>query len=86
MPDLIAVLIAYRKSRINHRLRFGSPVNEVRLGWHRKLAVFQPGQIFGYERWRADQYGTQDWRFFVLQAKARGSILTMQKGDRTPHC
>ena len=77
MRDLSAVLIVYRKNRTNHRLLFGEPISEIRLGWHRKLVVFKPGQIFGYERWRADQYGTQDWRFFVLQATISGSTTSV---------
>jgi len=73
--NLTAVLIVYRKNRINHRLRFGTPVAMVRRGWHRALAVFEPGQIFGYIRWRGDKYGTQDWRLYVVQARTTGPIV-----------
>lgn len=73
--NLTAVLIIYRKNRINHRLRFGVPVATVRRGWHRALAVFEHGQIFGYIRWCGDKYGTQDWRIYVVQACTNGSIV-----------
>ncbi len=70
---LTAVIIAYRKNRLNNRLIFGAPIATVRRGWRRELAIFEPGQIFAYERWRADWYGTQDWRLFVCEAAEPGA-------------
>ena len=32
------------------------------------LAVFEPGATFGYERWRANDYGTTGWQFMVLRS------------------
>ncbi|MEO0883037.1 MAG: DUF2840 domain-containing protein [Pseudomonadota bacterium] len=66
--NLTAVSIAWRKRRRNHRLLFGTPYRWVRLNWRRRLAVFQPDQIFGYERWHANKYGTQSWQIFVVKA------------------
>ena len=66
--ELTTVSIAWRKRRRNHRLLFGKPTRWVRLDWRRRLAVFEPGQLFGYERWRANQYGTQEWQIFILKA------------------
>ncbi len=60
--------IAWRKRQRNHRLLFGTPERLVRLNWQQRLAAFSPGQIFGYERWRANKYGTIEWQIFVLQA------------------
>lgn len=71
--NLTVAILAYRKNRINHRLLFGDPVLRVRRGWQRELAVFGPGQTFGYERWRGNHYGTQDWRIAVCQTCAYGS-------------
>lgn len=68
------VIISYRKNRRNHRLVFGRPRMEIRRGWHRKLAAFYPGDVFGYERWRANKYGTQDWRFVVAKARKSGCV------------
>lgn len=68
------VLISYRKNRRNHRLRFGLPERVVRLDWQRSLATFKPGQIFGYIRWTANQYGTQDWCLIIAQTTYSGSI------------
>ena len=69
-----AVVIQYRKKRLNHRLIFGEPALHVRRGWRRKLACFKAGQIFGYERWRGDHYGTQDWRLYVCLALGGGAV------------
>ena len=57
---------------INHRLRFGTPVESIRLDKYRKIAVFSPGQCFGYIRWIANEYGTQDWRLYIVVAGLTG--------------
>ena len=72
--NLTAVIVAYRKNRFNHRLLFGEPVFRVRRGWRRDVAAFEPGVVFGYERWQANQYGTQDWRLYVCLSASGGSI------------
>jgi Protein of unknown function (DUF2840) len=71
------VIIAYRKKRLNHRLIFGAPVFTIRRGWRRELAAFEPGQVFAYERWRGDKYGTQDWRLFICAAVDGGSVTNV---------
>jgi len=64
---------------INHRIRFGKPHQIISLDKYRKLACFKPGSTFGYIRWRANEYGTQDWRFFVLKTQCKG-LLTRVPG------
>lgn len=76
-PNFTAVQLQYRKSRINHRLYFGAPRIRIRLDWQRSLAVFQPADIFGYIRWRANQYGTQHWSVFVVQACSQGPMTAL---------
>lgn len=71
---LTLVTIAYRKRRHNHRIVFGAPVLDIRRDWHRRFAAFEPEQMFGYERWQANQYGTQDWRIFICRARYQGAI------------
>jgi len=68
--NLTLVSITWRKRRRHHRLLFGTPYRWIRLDWRRRLAAFQPGQIFGYERWQANRYGTQTWQVFVVVARA----------------
>ena len=75
--NLTAVQIVYRKNRINHRLRFGAPLMAARLDWRRNLVAFAPGSVFGYIRWRANRFGTQDWRLFVLRTIERGALATV---------
>jgi len=65
--------------RINNRLRFGTPDTVIKLDGHRSLALFAPGKTLGYIRWRANEYGTQDWRFFILKTQATG-LLTRVPG------
>ncbi len=78
--NLTIVSIAWRKQRRNHRLLFGSPREIVRLDWRRRLAVFETDQIFGYERWRANQYGTIVWQIFVIKAGGPGDRLNEVSG------
>jgi len=66
--------VYHRKNRINHRILFGNIERYVRLDWQRRLAVFRPGSVFGYERWLANRYGTQSWSIVVGQATPVGPI------------
>ncbi len=68
------VQIHYVKDIINHRLFFGEPDEWVRLDRFRRLAVFSEHQIFGYIRWRANTYGTIDWRLYVLKSGRGGQM------------
>jgi len=63
--NLTLVAESYRKNRRNHRILFGSTVKKVRRGWRRKFAAFEPDQIFGYERWTGNKYGTQNWSILI---------------------
>jgi hypothetical protein len=54
-------------------------VKTVKLDKYRKLACFKPEEILGYIRWRANEYGTQDWRFFILKTQTTG-LLTRVPG------
>lgn len=68
------VQLHFVKGVINHRLRFGRPEAVTKLDPYRSLATFKPGSVFGYIRWRANDYGTQDWRVSVLSAQPCGYI------------
>jgi len=75
--DLTTVFCHFGKDKFNHRLRFGVPQALVKLDSYRSIACFKPGQIFGYIRWRADKYGTQDWQFHILKAQSAGPITSI---------
>ena len=64
---------------LNHRLRFGQPEKIISLDKYRKLACFKHEETFGYIRWRANDYGTQDWRFYILKTHTTG-LLTRVPG------
>ena len=78
--ELTLVLMAWRKRRTNHRLLFGKPIKQIRLDWQRSLAAFKPGDIFAYERWNANKYGTQFWSISIVQAGSVGDELTALAG------
>lgn len=79
MTDLTVIQCHFVRGVLNHRLRFGKPEKTVKLDKYRKLACFKPEEILGYIRWRANEYGTQDWRFFILKTQTTG-LLTRVPG------
>jgi len=66
------VQLHFVRGLINHRLRFGQPEAMIRLDKYRSLASFSDGSIFGYIRWKANEFGTIEWRVYVLKAQADG--------------
>ena len=79
MTDLTVIQCHFVRGLINHRLRFGQAEKIVALDKYRKLACFEPEETLGYIRWRANEYGTQDWRFFILKTQTTG-LLTRVPG------
>ncbi len=74
------VEIAFYPEHLNNWLRFGAPDEQHDLDRRRSLALFKPGRIFGYVRWRANEYGTQDWRFTVVRTAAPSLLLSRIEG------
>ena len=74
------VEIAFYPEFINFWLRFGEPNAQHVLDRRRSLALFRSGQIFGYVRWRANAYGTQDWRIAIAQTSAPPQTLARLDG------
>lgn len=71
MPEpFTRVEIAFYPEHLNHWLRFGAPDASRDLDRRRSLAFFKPGRTFGYVRWRANDYGTRDWRFTIVETLA----------------
>ena len=66
--------------RHNDRLLFGRPVKTAKLSSKNTLHSFEPDQMFGFVRWRGDEYGTQTWRVIVAQAGCAGERLTRIPG------
>ncbi len=81
MPDsLTLVALSWRKRKRNDRLLFGAPVQTIRLDWQRRMAAFRPGEVFAYERWRANKFGTRTWSIHVLEAAAPGDPIVRLPG------
>ncbi len=74
MSGVTQVQLHYVRNIFNHRLRFGTPVETIKLDKYRRLALFKPAMTFGYIRWRGNKYGTQDWRVYVLQTGMQGAM------------
>lgn len=74
------VEIAFYPEHLNHWLRFGAPDESQDLDRRRSLAFFKPGRVFGYVRWRANEYGTQDWRFTVVKTAEPSLLLSRIEG------
>ena len=79
VTGLTVIQCHFVKGVLNHRLRFGTPDRTIKLDKYRKLACFNHGETLGYIRWRANVYGTQDWRFFILKTQNTG-LLTRVPG------
>ncbi len=77
MTNLTIVISQYMHEVYNHRLRFGSPVQSVRIDRTSSYSAFKAGDVFGYIRWRRNKYGTQDWRIYVCQAVSGGTITRL---------
>ncbi len=72
-------LVFYPEYR-NDRLRFGKPVERLNLDKRRALALFEPGQVFGYLRWSANEFGTQIWRLLIAQAVGKRERIVRLEG------
>lgn len=76
------VQIAFYPEHLNHWLRFGAPDAQQDLDRRRSLALFKPGQVFGYVRWRANEYGTQEWDFAIVRTAEPSLLLSRIPGIR----
>lgn len=72
--------LSRRGDRGNDRLLFGRPKKAFRTSENQEELRFKPSQIFGFVRWRGDQFGTQTWRVVVAQAGWPGEQLTRIPG------
>ncbi len=73
LTAVTALEVRYLKDRVNYRLLFPTPALHQRIDRGRSIAYFPPNAIVGYGRWRANEYGTQIWRCFVLRILAPDS-------------
>ncbi len=74
------VEIAFYPEYLNHWLRFGTEDEWLDLDRRRALAFFEPGRIFGHVRWRANLFGTREWRFTIIHTAMPGKRLSRVPG------
>ena len=70
--NLTRLQVFYLEGRANYRLLFGQPALTKRVSRSQSFAFFEPGRMIGYLRWRANEFGTQSWRCFVLRTMKEG--------------
>ncbi|KXF79414.1 glycosidase [Paramesorhizobium deserti] len=66
------VHLTWREKRIEQRIHFGRVAAEQRIDRHRRVVSFDPGAIFAFVRWAANDYGTVVSRIDILRAVAPG--------------
>ena len=74
------VEIAFYPENLNYWLRFGMPDQQHDLDRRRSVALFKPRRVFGYVRWRANEYGTRDWRFTIVQSREPSLLISRIEG------
>lgn len=66
MADELTLIEVSRSKKARQSLIFGKPQRVIVRGKGQQLAVFNAGQIVGYERWLSNDYGTMSRLFFVV--------------------
>jgi len=77
---LTRATILFIDGKVNDRVRFGRPVGERIIDRRCRIELFEPGSLFGYVQWRANRFGTELWRLWVLRAGAPGERLETVPG------
>jgi len=80
LGSITRVSLSQTGIRGNDRLLLGRPTGSIRAARKPEELQFKPLQIFGFVRWRGDQFGTQTWRVVVAQAGKPGERLTRIPG------
>lgn len=78
--SLTRATILFVDGKVNDRVRFGRPTAERIIDRRCRIALFAPDSLFGYVQWRANRFGTELWRFWVLRAGAPGERLETLPG------
>jgi len=80
--NLTIVELVFYPEYLNFWLRFGQPGQRIDLDRRRALAVFEPGQIFGYVRWHANEFGTRAWNLSIGKTRWPNQQITRLEGVR----
>lgn len=74
------VELLHLEGRIERWIRFGRPAQEEILDRRRRALWFDPGQVFAFVRWAANDYGTAVSRIDILRATGPGESVTTVPG------
>lgn len=66
------VQLTWIANRIEQRIHFGRIAEEQRIDRHHRMVSFDPGSVFAFVRWAANDYGTVVSRIDILRAVAPG--------------
>ena len=80
MSGRTRVELLHLEGRIERWIRFGRPAAEEILDRRRRALWFEPGQVFGFVRWAANDYGTAVSRIDILRACGTGEAITTVPG------
>lgn len=72
MSTYTTVQLTWIEGRIERWLRFGRIVQETITSRSERKVAFDPGAIFAFIRWAANDYGTVESRIDILQAVHAG--------------
>ena len=78
--SLTRATVLFFADKVNDRVRFGRLAGERIIDRRARIALFAPGSLFGYVQWRANRFGTEHWRFYVLRAGTPGERLVTVPG------
>src|SRR5690606_33598723 len=71
-PHPTDIELTWREGKIEHWLRFGNPADEQRIDRFRRIVSFEPGSVFAFVRWAANDYGTVLSRIDIGRTVAPG--------------
>lgn len=70
----------FYRDHIEHWLRFGTQARERIIDRRRRVIAFAPGEVFGFVRWHANDYGTVLSRIDIVHACAPGERIATIPG------
>ncbi|MEL6227132.1 MAG: DUF2840 domain-containing protein [Pseudomonadota bacterium] len=76
MSGRTTIELTWIEGRIERWLRFGRIVQETTLSRSVRVVDVDPGNIFAFVRWAANDYGTVESRIDILQAVRPGERLS----------
>ena len=78
--SLTRATVLFLDGKVNDRVRFGRPMAERITDRRCRVELFAPGALFGYVQWRANAFGTELWRLWVLRAGEPDARLSTVPG------